>query len=129
MSRTLWISALLLALAVGCEHAQPKAEEAPPPEVMVSVPVRDTVVEYAVFTGRTQAANRAELRSRVTGYLDKVYVGRDADVADGKPPIHEGDDVKKGDVLFVIQQKPFEDALTQAAKNLEQLRVQRDYNK
>ncbi len=97
---------------------------------MVATPVKDRIVNYEVFIGRTQAVNRADLKARVTGYLDKVYVGREDELQDGeKPPIREGDDVKKGQVLFVIQEKPFRDALTQAEKTYEQLVAQRDFNK
>jgi RND family efflux transporter MFP subunit len=131
MPRTRWRLALWLlpAAVLGCQHPDTRTEEPPPPEVMVSTPVKDTIVNSEVFTGRTQSVNRVDLRARVTGYLDKVYVGRDADSADGVKAVKEGDDVKKDDVLFVIQQRPFKDALTQAQKNLEQLKTQRDFNK
>jgi multidrug efflux system membrane fusion protein len=121
---------LSLALVVGCGQGKTHPEEDRPPEVMVSLPVNDSLVDYEVFTGRTQAVNRVDLRARVAGYLDKVYVGREDELVDGeRPPVREGDDVTKGQVLFVIQQKPYRDALTQAEKNLEQLVAQRDFNK
>jgi RND family efflux transporter MFP subunit len=131
VSRRLWsLSFLFLPLAVlGCNEAKSQPEDPRPPEVMVSRPLPEYVVEYETFTGRTQAVNRVDLRARVTGYLDKVHVGRDADAGDGVKVLKEGDDVKKGDVLFVLQQKPFIDALTQAQKNLEQLKVTCDFNK
>jgi RND family efflux transporter MFP subunit len=96
--------------------------------VKVSEPVREYIVNYEVFTGRTQSVNRVDLKTRVTGYLEKIYVGRDSD-ENGKKVIKEGDDVKKGDVLFVLQQKPFEDAVAQARGNLEQLRLQVGFNR
>jgi multidrug efflux system membrane fusion protein len=130
MLRKLWYVPLLLPLGLlGCNRAKTPPENAKPPEVMVALPVKDSIVNYEVFIGRTQAVNRVDLRARVTGYLDKVYVGREDETQDGeKPPIREGDDVKKGQVLFVLQEKPFRDALTQAEKNYEQLVTQRDYN-
>jgi multidrug efflux system membrane fusion protein len=128
MSRRLWCLVLLLPVA-GCGQAKSQPEESGPPEVMVSLPVKADIINYEVFTGRTQATERVELRARVTGYLEKVYVGRDADVETGRKVIKEGADVKKGDVLFVIQQKPFVDAVTQAEKNLDLLMTQRDFNK
>jgi multidrug efflux system membrane fusion protein len=98
--------------------------------VLVSAPVKDRIINYEVFIGRTQAVNRVDLRARVTGYLDKVYVGRADGGEEGeRPTIREGSDVKKGQVLFVLQEKPFRDALTQAEKNLESLTTQRDFNK
>jgi multidrug efflux system membrane fusion protein len=130
MSRRLWYLALLLPVAaVGCYQTKSQQEDPAPPEVMVSSPVKGDLVNYEVFTGRTSPVERVELRARVTGYLERVYVGRDADVEPGHKVIKEGADVKKGDVLFVIQQKPFADAVTQAEKNLDQLMTQRDFNK
>jgi multidrug efflux system membrane fusion protein len=131
MSRKLWCLVLLSAVVLGCNRAKPPADDSKPPEVLVSVPVKDHIVNYEVFIGRTQAVNRVDLRARVTGYLDKVYVGRDEEETESgeKPPIHEGDDVKKGQVLFVLQEKPFRDALTLAEKNYEQLLTQRDFNR
>jgi RND family efflux transporter MFP subunit len=121
---------LLPAVLVGCHHPKDQTEDARPPEVMVSIPVTDSIVNFAVFTGRTQAVNRVDLRARVTGYLDRVYVGREDELQDGKPPpIREGDDVRQGQVLFVLQEKPYRDALTQSEKNYDQLVAQRDYNK
>jgi multidrug efflux system membrane fusion protein len=131
MLRKLSLVALLLSfVAIGCHHGKPPADDSKPPEVMVSVPVKDSLVNYEVFTGRTQAANRVDLRARVSGFLDRVYVGRDDERQDGKPmPIREGEDVAKGTVLFVVEQKPFQDALTQADKTYDQLVTQRDYNR
>src|SRR5262245_34036184 len=84
---------LLLAgtmLAAGCKRAAPALAPAKPPEVVFSSPTaRDDVVEYEELTGRTEASHSVELRSRVTGYLDKA-------------PFKEGSDVKKGDLLFLV---------------------------
>jgi RND family efflux transporter MFP subunit len=131
MPRKVWLLVLLLPAAlVGCHHPKAQTDDGKPPEVMVSTPVKDSIVNYVVFTGRTQAVNRVDLQARVTGYLDKVYVGREDELQDGQPPpIREGDDVRKGQVLFVLQEKPFRDALTQAEKNYDQLVAQRNYNK
>jgi RND family efflux transporter MFP subunit len=129
MSRRLWCLLLLLPVAAGCNQAKPPPEDTGPPQVTVSLPVKSDIVNYEVFTGRTQAVQRVDLRARVTGYLDKVYVGRDADMETGRPVFKEGGDVKKGDTLFVLQQKPFVDAVTQAEKNFDALVSQRDFNK
>jgi RND family efflux transporter MFP subunit len=108
----------------GCGEAdtQGAAGKSPAVDVEVSVPVPDSITDYEVFTGRTQAINRLDVRSRVTGYLDVVYVGKDANVSEGQKIIKEGGDVKKGDILFVIHQEPFEAALKQAQANREQAR-------
>jgi len=73
----------------------------PPPQVTVSQPVTRPVTEYLEFTGNTQAINTVKLRARVEGYLEKVY-------------FQDGDRVKKGQLLFLIQQDTYEAKLKQA---------------
>ena len=72
------------------------AEQAPAPTpVTVSQPVEREVTDYADFTGRTAAVDSVEVRARVWGYLDKVN-------------FKEGALVKKGDVLFEIDPRPYQ---------------------
>ncbi|MGO9017066.1 MAG: efflux RND transporter periplasmic adaptor subunit [Syntrophobacteraceae bacterium] len=73
----------------------------PPPEVTVSQPLTRSVVDHLEFTGNTQAINTVELRARVQGYLEKVY-------------FQDGDVVKKGQRLFLIQQDTYQAQLKQA---------------
>ena len=118
-----WFSLLPLLLTFlagsGCDRNQAPAATNQTPTVEVSEPVRDTIVDHEVFTGRTQAMNRVDLRARVTGFLDVVYVGDDANVPAAER-IKEGTDVKKGQVLFVLKQEPFQAALQQARATREQ---------
>jgi RND family efflux transporter MFP subunit len=83
----------------------PAAGRAEPPGVPVSRPVQREVTDALDFTGRTRAAETVELRARVTGYLEKVL-------------FREGDMVRKGDVLFEIDARPYQAALEQAKANL-----------
>jgi RND family efflux transporter MFP subunit len=117
MSGRWWLVLPLLAVAslAGCAGPEQAPVQAPPPEVQVSLPVADTLTDFEVFTGRTQAITYNDLRARVTGYLDQA-------------PFQQGEDVKKGDVLFVVQQKPFEDALRQAKAVRDQQKAQLSYN-
>lgn len=73
----------------------------PPPRVTVSQPISRPVTEYMEFTGNTQAVNTVKLRARVEGYLEKVF-------------FQDGDRVKKGQLLFLIQQDTYEAKLKQA---------------
>ena len=73
----------------------------PPPKVTVSQPVQQPVTDYLEFTGNTQAINTVQLRARVEGYLEQVY-------------FKDGDRVKKGQLLFLIQQNTYEAKLKQA---------------
>lgn len=63
--------ATLAALGpAGC--AQPEPPAPTPPEVTVAAPVRRDVTFYMDFTGRTASVQRAEIRARVTGFLEKM---------------------------------------------------------
>jgi RND family efflux transporter MFP subunit len=107
------IAGVLLAgaAALGCE-----GEPAPPPptkpEVDVSNPVVDSVADFEVFTGRTQAMNSADIRARVTGYLVEA-------------PFEEGADVKKGVTLFKIDTRTYDAALAQTDALLKQAEAHR----
>ena len=73
----------------------------PAPQVTVAQPVRQPVTEHLEFTGNTQAFNTVQLRARVEGYLEKVF-------------FQDGDLVKKGQMLFLLQQNTYEAKLKQA---------------
>jgi RND family efflux transporter MFP subunit len=115
MSSRWWLLLLAGAALTGCAGPEQAPVQAPPAEVQVSLPVADALTDFQVFTGRTQAINYIDLRARVTGYLEKA-------------PFQQGTDVKKGDILFVVQQKPFEDALRQTKANRDQQKAQLAYN-
>ncbi|MEM6973170.1 MAG: efflux RND transporter periplasmic adaptor subunit [Pseudomonadota bacterium] len=88
----------IAALAVsGTAHAQMP----PNPPVQVATPLKDQVIDYDIFTGRFVAADSVELRARVSGYL---YEQR----------FEDGALVSEGDVLFVIDQRPFVNAVASA---------------
>ncbi|HEX5268920.1 MAG TPA: efflux RND transporter periplasmic adaptor subunit [Gemmataceae bacterium] len=122
---------LLSAAVAGCgANAGPPPMAPKPAEVVVSKAIVKEVTDFEEFQGKTDAEKGVDIKARVGGYLDKVLVGREDDLIDGqKPPIREGSFVKQGQVLFVLQEKPFRDALTQAEKNYELLVTQRDFNR
>jgi RND family efflux transporter MFP subunit len=92
---SLGTAAVLVALwAAGCKKETPKAAP-PPPTVSVIVPESRDVVEWDEYTGRLEAIEAVEVRARVSGYLDKVH-------------FKEGKEVKKGDLLFTIDQRPYQ---------------------
>jgi RND family efflux transporter MFP subunit len=94
------LSCAFVAVA-GSAAVVPAGAADPPPQVGVVHPVARTVTDFEIFTGRTEAASRVELRARVTGYLDKVS-------------FKEGAEVKQGDVLFEIDPRPYQAQLDQA---------------
>jgi RND family efflux transporter MFP subunit len=95
---------VILSLALGgCKREPPALAATPPPIVMVSPPVEREITDYYEYTGRTAAVEAVEVRARVSGYLVKVnFVGR------------EGLVVKKGDLLFQIDPRPFQAVLDEA---------------
>ena len=123
LSRHRWISralapfcVLAAALALqACDRPQaqnkgdPKAA-APLPIVTTSKPVVSDVIEWDEYTGRFEAVASVEIRARVSGYVDQIA-------------FTDGQSVKKGDLLFVIDPRPFERVLATAKAELEQART------
>jgi RND family efflux transporter MFP subunit len=108
------VGAILLAgltFAAGCGQRSQGAgptPAAPPPEVVVSKPVARLVTDYFEFPGQTAAVGEVEVRARVTGYLVKVN-------------FEDGQDVKKGDLLYEIDPRPYQAALDRAKGELARL--------
>jgi RND family efflux transporter MFP subunit len=85
----------------GCDN-KPAAGGPPPlPAVTVSKPVQKNITEWDEFTGRFTALETVEVRARVSGFIDSVK-------------FNEGQIVKKDDLLFVIDQRPYRIAVDQA---------------
>lgn len=96
----------VVLLAAGCEQpAPPQAAEGSPPAVTVAKPVVKEIIEEDEFTGRFEAVASVDVRARVGGYLDSVHF-TDGAIIDG------------GDLLFVIDQRPFRNAVEQAEARL-----------
>jgi len=73
----------------------------PPPPVQVSPPIVRDVTEYYNFTGKTAPVATVEIRARVRGWLEKVH-------------FHDGQLVRKGDLLFSIDPSEYKAAVHQA---------------
>lgn len=102
------ICLIFLTLFVGCRQAN-QLVVPPPPQVTVAQPVERPVNDTVEFVATTQPTQAVELRSQVKGYLEKVL-------------FEDGSNVKKGDLLFVIEQAPYKLALD-AAKAAKQKAV------
>jgi len=98
--------ALALASCDDGDGTQAGAAAPPaPPEVTVAHPRAERLVEWTEFTGRFEAIEWVEVQARVSGYLNSV------DFQDGQL-------VEKGQLLFVIDPRPFEVALKEAQADL-----------
>ncbi|HSE23405.1 MAG TPA: biotin/lipoyl-binding protein, partial [Pyrinomonadaceae bacterium] len=101
------MSAAAVLLGAGCGKKNAVKEQgaaAPRPTVIVAKVEQRTVPIYSEFVGQTRADDTVELRARVEGVLQKVF-------------FREGARVKKGQLLFIIDKRPFEASL-QSAKAL-----------
>ena len=68
---------------VGCQPKAPELAPTKPPEVVIRKPFQQDIQEYEDFTGRTEAFRMAEVRARVTGYLEKVHFKDGANIEEG----------------------------------------------
>lgn len=102
------VSAALLAALVGlsgCRSEATTAQQAPAPQVSVASALERDVTEWDEFTGRLEAVESVEIRPRVTGYIESVN-------------FTEGSTVRKGDLLFVIDPRPYRAELSKAEAEL-----------
>ena len=76
----------------------------------VARPLQKMITEWDEYTGRFTAVETVEVRARVSGFIDSVHV-------------NEGQVVKQGDLLFVIDQRPFKLAVDQAQGDLERAKA------
>ncbi len=112
----LGIASLLIgSLLAGCgKHASQVAP--PPPVVSVVQPVQREVIEWDEYIGRLESPESVEIRARVSGYLDKVH-------------FKEGKEVKKGDLLFTIDRRPYKADLDRAVADYERAQSQTELAK
>jgi multidrug efflux pump subunit AcrA (membrane-fusion protein) len=105
------VVAVALALFSGCKPPQQVAP--PPPEVSIVQPVSKEVTEWDDFTGRLEPIKSVEVRPRVSGYLDSIH-------------FKDGQVVKAGDLLFVIDPRPYEAEAERARAELKRAEAQRN---
>jgi multidrug efflux system membrane fusion protein len=111
------LSGLAAGLAAGpiTTPAHAQAPGGPPPKITVAKPVVRQIVEQDQYTGRFDAIEYVEVRARVTGYLEKIN-------------FTDGQTVKKGDVLFVIDRRPYKAALEQAQAALASAKARQSFS-
>ena len=97
-------TALSLLALVACNRSAPPPP--PTPKVTVAHPVERELTDWDEYTARLEAIDSVEVRARVSGYLESVH-------------FREGSVVKKGDLLFLIDPRPYEAQLRRAEGDLE----------
>ena len=107
-----WLIPLILFLVASCgDNAQQGAFRPPPPEVTIAKPLATEVTDWDEYTGRFSAVESVEVRSRVSGYLQEVN-------------FTEGTFVKKDDLLFVVDPRPYKAVLEEKRADLERTQAQ-----
>lgn len=113
------IVAVTLIALIGCENhddSGSKPGTGPLPGVKIAQPLAQEVTEWDEYTGRIEAVNSVDVRARVSGYLEKVN-------------FKAGDRVNKGDLLFLIDPKPFAAQLNYAEAELERAKSKHELAK
>ncbi len=105
------LAAAIATIVAGCDSRADDAAAPPPPQVSVAPVLTEQVRQWDDATGRIAAVDSVELRPRVSGYVQRVA-------------FDEGAEVARGDLLFVIDPRPYRAALDQAEANLARARAE-----
>ena len=104
-------SIVVLSACDSSTNAKPANQTPPPAVVTVAQPIAKDVLEWDEYTGRLEAVQTVEVRPRVSGYISQIN-------------FKEGSKVKKGDLLYVIDPRPFIAERDRAAADVDRSRAQ-----
>jgi membrane fusion protein, multidrug efflux system len=116
LSRLSPLVVLLAAGLAGCDKPATQAAAPPPAPVTVAEPTKRTVTDWDEFTGRFEAMEEVQIRARVGGFVESIQ-------------FKDGDFVKPGDLLYVIDSRPFEAVAKQAEGQLADARAKAEFAK
>jgi multidrug efflux system membrane fusion protein len=111
-----WLTPLLALALSACGDKPPQQPAAAPPPVTVAQPVKRTVTDWDEFTGRFEAVQEVQVRARVGGFVTSVE-------------FRDGSIVRAGDLLYVIDARPFEAVAEQADGQLSDARAKAELAK
>ena len=103
--------ALSVAVLAGCSGQAAENAQPPPPAVSAATVLVKQISQWDDFSGRVEAVETVDLRPRVSGYIDRVNY-------------EEGQEVRKGDVLFTIDSRSYRAELARAQAELARARSQ-----
>lgn len=116
MIRVTFLAFLLVVakLLIGCD-SKPAASSSPPPPPPVTVarPLQKAITEWDEYTGRFSAVASVEVRARVSGFIDSVH-------------FKDGQLIKQGDLLFVIDPRPYKLAVEQSTAEVARAKARLD---
>lgn len=104
---------LAAGVITGCSHAAAQTQPPPPPSVTVSPVEEKQIVEWSDFTGHTEPVDSVEIRPRASGYIQEVR-------------FQSGQLVKKDDILFVIDPRPYQATYDQRKAVYDQAKSEAD---
>ena len=112
MIRVLLLYAGILAtqLLTGCDNKPAASSDPGLPAVTVSRPVQQKITEWDEYTGRFVAVKTVEIRARVSGFIDSIH-------------FKDGQIIKQGDLLFIIDPRPYRLAVEQATADRDRTRA------
>src|SRR6202047_3823180 len=115
MSRIVLLGSLVLIanFLASCDNNRTSNSAPPPPTATVSHPLQKSITEWDEYTGRFTALETVEIRARVSGFIDSVH-------------FQEGQIVKKDDLLFVIDQRPYQIAVELAKADIQRAQAKLD---
>ncbi len=105
------VLALTVAVISGCSSEAAETGMPPPPDVSAATVLVKQISQWDDFSGRVEAVENVDLRPRVSGYIDRVNY-------------EEGQEVRKGDVLFTIDSRSYRAELARAQADLARARSQ-----
>ena len=105
-SSIILVSCLMLLAACGKSETPNSTVAQPKPSIVASQPVEKEIFEWDEYTGRFQAMESVDIRARVAGYLQEIS-------------FKDGSKVKKGDLLFVVDPRPYMAQLQQSKAELD----------
>lgn len=111
LAKRTWFAALVLWVAGAASLAN--AQSGQPPTVTVSEPLQQELIEYQEFTGQFAAIDYVDVSARVSGYLDEIH-------------FEDGQMINEGDLLFIIDPRPFEADLRAAQADVAQAQARLD---
>ena len=109
-----WAAFLMIFILLSSCGEKPIQGPPPPPAVTIAQPIKRAVTDSLELTGNTQAVNTVQLVARVAGYLEKVF-------------FRDGQSVKKGDRLFLIQQSAYQENIRQSEAAILLQKAQLEY--
>jgi multidrug efflux system membrane fusion protein len=104
------VATTLAGALAGCDNKPVSNAAPPPPPVTIAVPLQKAITEWDEYTGRFVATASVEVRARVSGFIDAIK-------------FKDGQIVKQGDPLFVIDPRPYRLAVDQSKADLERAKA------